>query len=267
MPDANVRIILAGLQLLFVDPKNEKCTVGVLRDAPQGHAFSIKVFQPDATGELQPVARLTEADIKNNLKITVSNTSKTGISRRKMDLDIDRQGGPNDDNRDSFRWVVDFERELYQKQIGAKKAGFLSFLSLNNGELFAHSISKNKLKTKKPSDDDFEEFGHVATQIGVDIVLDQPRSKAVFKNGDETIFTAEGTSRFDVLIERVCGKQPAGAEADANAYYTAIGDLLGDEERIIFAATPLPSAATIVPNTPEDAACLGGNMSRSHPGS
>jgi hypothetical protein len=265
MPEANVRIILAGLQLLFVDPKNKKCTVGVLRDAPQGHEFSIKVFQPDATGELQPVAHLTEADIKNNLQISVSNTSKTGISRRKMDLDIDRLGGPSDQNLDSFRWVVDFERELYQKPIGAKKAGFVSFLSLNNGELFANFLSKNKLKTKKLADVDFEEFGHVATQTGIDIVLDQPKSKAVFKNGNQTIFTADRTSSFRVLIERVCSGQTEGANADANAYFTAIGDLLSDEEKIIFSATPLQTA-TIDPNTPEDAACLGGNMSRSQPG-
>jgi len=259
----NVEITLDGLQLVFVDSQNKKCTVGVLRNAPEGHGFSISVLKADAAGILQPFTRLGEADIKNNLKISVSNTSKTGVSRRKMDAAIDREAGSTPDNRDSFRWVVDFESEIYHKPIGAKKAGFVSLFSINNGELLARSLSKNKLLIKRGMKGSFQEFGTVATKTGIDIVLDQPNSKAVFKNGNQTVFTADSTSTFQINIERLCQKEAGGSDADS--YYTAIGDLVPDPEKIFFSSTPLPPSPT--PPIDPDAACLPGSMSRSKPGS
>jgi hypothetical protein len=262
-PQANVEVTLEGLQMVFVDPKNKQCTVGILRDAPAGHDFLIEIVKKNPAGGGQVIKTLTGADIKSDLAISVSNTSQTGISHRKMDAKINRLQVPvAGANEDSFLWVVDFERDIYQKPIGAKKDGFTSLLTINHGELLTRFVSKNKLKIKKGVKGRFKVFGHVATQTGIDIVLDQPNSQAVFMNGDETVMTFDKDSSFEIIITRVCGKQPGGNDADA--YYTAIGDLVPDDEKIFFSSTPLPGSASIVPNTP-DASCLGGSMSRSHP--
>jgi hypothetical protein len=265
--DANVKIDLEGLQMVFVDKKNEKCRIGVLRDAPEGHPFRISVFKKDANGALAAEPQiLTDDQINSELTIEVTNTSTQGISRRKMRPPINRLAGTVGGNHDSFQWVVDFERELIGKPITVKEEGFLSFLTINNGELLARALSTNQLLTRKGPKGDFELFGTVATRTGIDIVLDQPTSQAVFKNGEDTIFIADRTSNFEILIERVCNKQPGGN--DANAFFTAIGDGLSEDERIFFSSTPLDGEDNEndesdegdggeVPSTP-DASCLQG---------
>ena len=200
---ANVAITLNGLQVVFVDPQSKECTVGVLRQAPKAHEFTIKVLKADDAGVFKDFAELKEADIKNNLQIDVTNTSKTGISRRKMNLKIDRKKGPTFENRDSFRWVVDFEGELYKKPIGAKKAGFKSLLTLNNGELLARTLSENKLRIKKGPNGSWQVFGKVVTKTGIDIVLNLQNSSAVFKNGGTEIFTADKLRNEFVFIAYV----------------------------------------------------------------
>ncbi len=256
--DANVKIDLEGLQMVFVDEKNEKCVVGVLSDTPQGHPFKISIQKEDANGKSLPFAVLNGADIKNELALNVSNTSTPGITRRKMEVAIDRLAGANPQNEDSFRWVVDFERELYKKPISFKKEGFLSFLTVNNGELLARKLSTNQLKTKKGPNGKFELFGTVATRTGIDIVLDRPDSQAVFKNGEDTIFIADHTSTFTILIERVCDLQPGGNDADA--FNTAFGEELDENERIFFSSTPLTAknGPKITIFTTPDASCLPG---------
>jgi hypothetical protein len=262
-PKANIEVTLEGLQLVFVDSEKKQCTVGVLRDAPAGHDFLIEIVKKNPAGGGQVIKTLSGADIKSELAISVSNTSQTGITLRKMDAKIDRRQDPvPDENKDSFLWVVDFERDIYQKPIGAKKDGFTSLLTINHGELLTRFVSDNKLKIKKGPKGKFKVFGHVATQTGIDIVLDQPNSQAVFMNGDETVMTFDKDSSFEIIITRVCGKEPGGNDGDA--YYTAIGHLVPDNEKIFFSSTRLPVGASAVPNTP-DASCLGGSMSRSHP--
>jgi len=255
---ANIQIDLEGLQMVFVDENSEKCTVGVLSDTPQGHPFKISVEKQDANGKLSPFAELNGADIKNELTLNVSNTSKTGITRRKMEMAIDRLAGETDQNKDSFRWVVDFERELYKKPVSFKKKGFLSFLTVNNGELLARKLSTNQLKTKKGPKGRFKLFGKVATRTGIDVVLDRPESQAVFKNGEDTIFIADNTSTFTILIERVCDPQPGGSDADA--FNTAFDEELDENERIFFSSTPLNARKGPKINilTTPDASCLPG---------
>lgn len=259
----NVQVTLNGLLVVFVDPQNTQCRVGVLRQAPGNHTFNIKVVKADANGVFQPFAEIKEADIKNKLELTVSNTTKTGISRRKMNLAIDRKNGPTIGNRDSFRWVVDFEKDIYKKPIGAKKSGFASILTMNNGELLARNLSENELIIKKGLNDPGVVFGKVATKTGIDIVLDKPNSKAVFKNGNKIVFKADKQSRFQILISRGCDNQPGGNDADS--YYTALGHLVPDSEKIFFSSTPLPAGVT--PPIDPDAACLNTQMSQSQPGS
>lgn len=257
----NVELTLDGLIMLFVDPKNEKCRAAVLREAPEDHTLDIKVFKRDAAGKFQLFKEIKGAEVKAKLELTTSNASKTGISRRKMDVAINRLTGPAGGNDDSFRWVVDFESEIYQKPIGAKKTGFASILTVNSGELLARSLSNNNLIIRRGQNGSPQTFGRVATQTGIDIVLDQPSSTTVFKNGDEVIFDADSQSRFQIRISRSCRQQPGGNDADS--YYTAVGDLVPDKEKIFFSSDePALPAGPAPPSTP-DASCLGSSMSQS----
>lgn len=265
----NIELTLDGLITVFVDPKNEKCTAGVLREVPVGHSLSIKVFQPNAAGEFELIREIEEINVKDKLELKVSNTSQTGISRRKMDAVIDRLGGASIENNDSYRWVVDLESEIYKKPIGAKKTGFASVLTVNTGELLARTLSKNSLIIRKGKKGTPKRFGRVATQTGIDIFLDQPKSTAVFKNGDEVIFEADSKSRLRVIISRGCTTQ--SSRNDADFYYTAVGGLVPEGEKIFFSSDPLPAPNTPAPvpvtlrppNTPDDASCLGTRMSQS----
>jgi hypothetical protein len=259
-PQSTVEITLAGLIATFVDPNNEKCTVGVLRDTPGGHGLSITVNKKDANGDFQPFAEIKEADVKDQLEIKVENTSSRGISRR--DKAIDRKAGPTLENRDSFRWVVDFESDLYPEAIGAKKEGFKPTITLNHGELLTRRLSDNELIIKKGLDGPEEIFGVVAVKTGIDIVLDRPDSRAVFTNGGEVVFISDNQASFQIIVDRVCDSQPGGSDADS--YYTALGDLVPDRQKIFFSSTPLPPGVLSVPTTP-DAACFIGHASKSEP--
>lgn len=273
--EANVQVTLQGLQMVFAGAESNSCVVGVLGEVPQGHDFEIDVQQIAANGTPQAVAHLNEGAIKRILTIEVSNASQTGITRRKMDATINRQAiTPNDP--DSFRWVVDFENEIYQEPIGADKDSFVSLLTVNAGELVTRNVSTNKLIVKRPNRDE-EVFGKVATETGVDIVLDLPESKAVFKNGDDIVFEADAQSKFVVTLKRICNANQTGI--DAESFYTAVGSLVPDKEKIRFSATPLgaggfnpinanpadgASVAAGPFNTP-DARCMVATMSRTKP--
>jgi hypothetical protein len=261
----NVKLIIDGLVVVFTDPKDEKCSIGVLGDVPEGHTLRIDVLEPGPDGELEIVKTIDQASVKDRLEIIVSGTSSSGITRRGMDAKIDRKKGA-DGNGDSFRWVVDFETDIYQKPIGAKKEGFASILTVNHGELLTDRISKNNLFIHHGSADrEGTLFGRVATKTALDIVLDQPNSKAVFKNGEEVVFEADSNSRFQLLINRACS---GNAGNDADAYYNAVGQNLRDEEKIFFSADELPPPAPqggLGGPVDPDARCLNIRMSKSDP--
>jgi hypothetical protein len=269
---SKIEVTLVGLIATFVDPENTTCTAGVLRDTPGGHALDITVNKKDDSGVFREFKVINEADVADNLEIRVENTSTLGVSRREEP--INRREGPTPSNRDSFLWVVDFERDLYPKQaIGARRAGFRPTLTMNNGELVARRLSVNELIIRRGPDGPEERFGTVATRAGIDIVLDQPKSRAIFTNGDEVIFEADNQSSFQIIINRGCS-QTGGSDADS--YYTALGDRVPDAQKIFFTATPFPSdegepAEPGDPPTPlalpadPNAACFNGHMSTSQP--
>jgi len=257
--ETNVALTMDGLVMAFTDEKDETCSLGILRNAPAGHDMSIQISRANAQGDFELLETIHPAGIENHLEITVSNTSKTGITRRGTDSKIDRLN-PTVEDRESFLWVVDFENEIYKEPIGAKKEGFAAILTVNHGELLTRNRSHNKLLLKRGLNGQEEEFGFVATKFGIDIVLDRPDSRAVFKNGDRIIFEADSKSSFLLEINRGCS---VNAGNDADSYYTAVGDNVPDDKKIFFGATPLPEGAT-PPNDP-DARCPNMNMARSKP--
>jgi len=229
-----------------------------VRDVPQGHDFEIRILKEDASGTFQPFAQISQPEIKKTLSLKVTNATQNKISRRKMEGTFDRTSGPTPDNVDSFRWVLDLENEIYSKPIGVKPKGFASLLKVNAGELVTRTISTNKL-IKLPPNGAQEIVGRVATRSGIDIVLDKPQSKAVFKNGNKIIFSADSQSRFHITFRRICEANQGGS--DAEAYYTAVGHLIPDPEKIRFSATLEDPS---LPND-SDARCMGCSMSRSKP--
>lgn len=257
---STIQLTLRGLLAIFADDK--ECTVGLLRKTPPHHELKITVNKAVAGGSYKPFLEIKQADIKSELKLEVKN--KTGIYRRKENAPIDRNSGPTLENNDSFRWVVDFEKDIYSKPIGAKKAGFISILTLNNGELLARQISLNKLLTRKGHAGPWEEFGFVACETGIDIVLDQPNSSVVFTNGGKVVFESDPQSSYQIFIDR--GPAPAHHHPsgnDADFYYTAIGHLIPNGDKKFFSSTPLPNGVPL-PVTP-DAVCFNGGGGGSKP--
>lgn len=263
---STIEFTLKGLLAIFVNPDNKECTVGLLRETPPHHEFKISVSKSVAGGEYEPFAEIKRGDIQNLLRLDVKNTSKTGISRRKDTTPIDRINGAMGGNNDSFLWVADFERDFYHKPVGARKAGFISILTLNNGELLTRELSTNKLLTRKEGAVESEEFGFVACETGIDIILDQPTSSAVFTNGGKEIFRADSESSYKVFIDR--GPLPTHDHPnrnDADFYYTALGHLIPDPEKIFFSSTPPPVLTGPQPPATPDAACFNGGGGGSHP--
>jgi hypothetical protein len=251
----NVQVTLEGLIATFVDPKNEKCLAGVLRNAPAGHDLKIIIKKADANGDFQPFMEINEKDVADELQIWVENVSEPGIRRR--ETPIDRLAGPTIENRDSFLWVVDFEKDLYpDKNIDTNKAGFRPMLTLNNGELVARALSPNELIIRRGAHGLEEVFGVVAVKTGIDIVLDQPNSKATFTNGEKLVFEADPNSFFKVVVSRVCFSVPGGSDADA--YHSAIAQNVPVEERLFFSSTNPPQGSLSVPSN-QDAACFVAN--------
>lgn len=260
---STIELTLRGLLVIYVSRDKKKCTVGFLDKAPPHHGFKISVFKGDAagtTGSFQLFTEIDAPDISRELTIDVKDTSKIGISRRDQGVHarIARASGAAGGNEESFLWVLDFEGDLYHKPVGTNLAGFISLLTVNNGELLTRKISENKLFTIVNHIGPAQEFGFVAVESGIDIVLDQPQSTAVFKNGGTPVFAADSQSSFKVIFDRgIPLTHHHAAGNDGDSYYTAIGHLIPDPEKKFFSSYPTLAPGPGLLVTP-DAACFNG---------
>ncbi|MCA1633610.1 MAG: hypothetical protein LC802_07810 [Acidobacteria bacterium] len=230
------------------------CEMGAVRDAP-GHVFSLRVRKNNV--DVPIGAPPTE------LQLDVQNITQTGIRRRQMDAVIDRLRGSTPINKQSFKWVLDFEgNELYGQAIGANRAKLHPTLRIEHGELFAETLSQNHLVYRRLPTDPWTHIGIVATQVRAFIDLDQPTSEAVLKNGGvpvEATRTRRG-EQLDIIMRMVHpDDEPLGIphNQDANHYHLAIGQGLGPADIVTFDSTPVIPLP--VPISPE-ASCLVGQM-------
>ncbi len=260
----NITVIIAGMIALFFDENDGQvaaCQAGVLRDAP-GHIFEAVITRmgnPPQVTTLQP--------IENELRLEVCNTGGTGVSFRNMDAQIDRLSDTESGDPQSFKWALDFEGdELYGREVGADRSRFRSILSVNGGELFTHVVSTNKLLARSENDPpgEFRTIGKVATEIGIEINLDRPESRARFYNGTSQMFEVGPDDHVEIVLKRirppVHDHHGANHNEDANFYYSAVGMKLGPGEKQLFSSTQLPAGSP--PASPE-AACLVGKFSKS----
>ena len=260
---STIEVTLKGLLVIYVSADELTCTVGFLDKTPPHHGFKISVLKGDAAGTAGSFQLFTEIDapdISHDLTIEVKNTSTSGISRRDKGVHarIARASGPAGGNDESFLWVLDFKRDLYHKPIGTNLNGFKSLLTVNNGELLTRKISENKLFTIVNHTGPAQEFGFVAVESGIDIVLDQPQSTAVFKNGGRPVFVADSQSSFKVIFDRgipLIHHHAVGNDGDF--YYTAIGHLIPGPEKKFFSSYPTLAPGPGLLVTP-DAACFNG---------
>lgn len=228
----NINITLSGLLAIFT--MKRPCEVGFLKRAHHPHKLEVKVTEIDKSGITKDI---TPCTLKDPLELIV--TPSQGISFRKLPRIIKRKSPPAAGTEDSFAWAVDLENdELYGKEIGAKKAGFRSFLIFNSGELFTAAISETMLERLDPGERDFKPFGFVAVKIGVHIPLDQPGVKAVLMNGSDStpVFVSQPDKRYEISIDRGSVNPPTDPVTDAESYYLdkAIGGKLKDSEKIHF---------------------------------
>jgi hypothetical protein len=278
MPAPNITIFFEGMILLFFADKNvetgtaSSCQVGILRNAP-GHIYEIKVLKMGAAPEL---TMYEEEDIRFSLSLKVEGAAQPGINFQGWDKVIDRLHGTGE--RDSFRWALDIERELYPDMaggIGADRKRFRSILRLNNGTFFTKVISDNALLTCDQDANPTGVIGKVATRLGVNITLDAA-GKATFLNGKEKIFEAAAVDQYIVSVNRTRPLSEHSAvgdhhethaasrhNRDADFFYDAIGQEVAS--KVYFMSTVLPSGALLggVPPVGPEAACLVGTMSES----
>jgi hypothetical protein len=124
--------------------------------------------------------------------------------------------------------------ELYGTPIGGvDPRGFSSILTFNGGALFTFDKpNENILQIQRRRDIPYERFGRVALRLGIDFLT---ATKAVFKNGADTVFDSSNEEGTDYIIEITHDalEHPPVVE-DANHYYTAVGTTIPPNQRILF---------------------------------
>jgi hypothetical protein len=253
-PGATIHV--EGLIIIFFErnPNNQivACKLGALRNAP-GHVFSV-AYQKNL-GAVTPV---NPADPM--LRLEARGGAQTGITFEKPNEVINRICGTGDPQ--SYRWVLDFEgQELYKKPIGADRNQFRSFLRFEHGKLSTEQRSENHLLIRpalKPTEP-WILVGKVATKVRASVALDVDGSEVEFFNGATPVVKAVKGEQLDIFMKLTHPDEEAEDtphDADANMYYSAIGQRLGAQEIHTFGSTKLVSSGPVAP----EASCLVGSL-------
>ena len=242
VPDISIR--LEGLMGLFFDKdgggQRVLCKVGVVKDA-RDHKVSLAVTK---NGQNIPV------QVGSRLELDVQNTGSPGLSFAPGN--VDRHGKQDSE---SYKWILDFEGgELYNFEIGADPTMFVPILQLNKGELYTIKVSKNKLISfdeKIPPG--AQVIGRVATEVGVRIFLDTPRSRATFKNDGSLVFEASPGDKYEIVLRNTRPHEHGDRHPDdANLFYPAVGHKIPAGGKKHFTSTPLnrisPEASCLIPD-------------------
>lgn len=244
----NVDLTFEGMIALFFE-KNAggqvvACQAGVLKDAP-GHHFDLDIVRKG-----NPPHPVPTGPIKPALKLEVSPDPIISFEPG----DINRQDGTG--AQQSFKWVLDFESEVYNFPIGSSMNAFQSILHMNGGEFFTRDKSTNKLIVFDESVGNCTNIGIVATVVGVRIELAAGQT-ARFLNGSSELFTATPADAFEVKLlnsrPHAHGGNAAQHHGDANFFYSAVGHMIPHGQKKVFSSTVFSTSRTDA--TPE-ASCL-----------
>ena len=260
MADIEIKVegIIAMLFRKDADGKLIECVLGVVNGVPK-HELEIK-YKKNAEAEV------TIDPTVPKLKLTVEKTSTTGIRLFKPQM-INRVTLQGD--QASSSWILDFELELYKRDIGVDMTKFRHVFRINNGEIFTREISANHLLSRSEADphEPLTLIGRVATRFGIRTDLDQTDSKAVLSNDAGTIVELKKTDKLEMKVGLVCPTcEHTGQDTGhANNYYKAMGQKLAFGEKLLFSSTKMPLLGTSPPIAPE-ASCLPGRLGSSNPG-
>jgi hypothetical protein len=134
---------------------------------------------------------------------------------------------------ESFRWFVGLENsELYNRPIGSNGM-FESLLTFDGGQIFTFDRpNESILQIQRRRADPYVDFGRVASSLGIDFLS---AGRAVFKNGTTTVFDSslEANTNYKIDIIHDAPQHPPTVE-DANHYYTVLGTMIPESERIWF---------------------------------
>lgn len=252
-----ITVALEGLMVLFTN-KSSECMIDLLRDAP-AHNLSIVILEKESEGgEFKEKDRFINREAEGSFDLDVQNNPNPGIRKRDESKIIDRF---KDSDSKCFNWLIDFEKDFFTPPIGARRDGFISFIKVNDGEIFTQLVSENHLQYRRANSDQWVHFGRVAVEMGIEIKLDTPQSRAVFtKIGGRSCELVRG-KEYIIRIERKDTTAPVTG-SDAELYFKAIGSLLGPEQPMYFRSfPPLVQANAEPPNTP-DATCPQGRLSK-----
>jgi hypothetical protein len=257
-----ITLIVKGLVAIFINPGATECQLGMIREAPPGHKLEVKIWKYN--NQVNPPQYIEfatlGAGLAEQVNLNVANTVQTNIRKHLPDEQINRLSGAGDTR--SFRWIVDFETELYQKEIGARRDSFRSFFKFNIGEIFTHKRSINDLQIRRARQSEWIPFGKVAVEVKVEITLDKRESTAILTNGGNVIFQSGPETSYLIHIDRGDESAHTSVSYDADYYFPAVGTKLDlATERVFFkSVTPVNPS----PGTPE-AACFEGYLSTSQP--
>ena len=266
MPSINIRF--GGIIALLYerDQANNPitCVLGVVEGVPD-HKLTIECTKKD-----NGVDTVIPIDTQvANLRLEIEGTTENGIRRVKEQL-VDRITGDGD--QDSFSWILDFEDELYDREIGVDPRRFRNIFRINNCEVFTDTLSENLLLCNDEANPHESPtlIGKVATVVGLRADLNTEKSVARLFDGANQI--AEITPGQELNMKMFFDCDHVIAEnglrpGHANHYYRALGTKLLFGERKLFSSTKMPQVQNVGtgPATP-DASCLVGGGGRSNPG-
>ena len=264
---ANINIRFRGIIALLYERDQAgnpiTCVLGVVEGVPD-HKLTIDCKKIVNTIET-PVPINTQAA---QLQLEIEGSNFNGISRFSEAL-VNRITGPGAGvDPQSFSWILDFEDELFQREIGVDPTRFRTVFRVNNCEVFTARISDNLLLCNSEANPHESPtlIGRVATEVGIRANLETPASVARLFDGNNQIVEVSQNETLNLDISFDCdhaldenGLRPG----HANHYYRALGTKLLFGERQLFSSTKL--LGPIGPATP-DASCLVGGGGRSNPG-
>lgn len=218
-----IEITLRGILVFFIKDGAQTCEVRFLRNPPEDHVLTIDLTRKTRSGTAQFVRQLTVKDIQPSLRLEITNPTQPGVHLYTQ-RGFDRQNNNGDLN--DFRWVVDFENDLYGGPVKVNPDGFLARLTINNGLFFTEKKSIDNLIIKGENDGEDVVFGRVAVGIGGSIYLNHSDSTGVFMNGDEKVleFFPEPDIVYGINISQspLPDMVEQSKSADANFYSTVI---------------------------------------------
>ncbi len=186
----DIKLTFAGIMVASIREDRPLCHFGIVKKAPD-HVVKVEIAKAHGdSGVREVLATFGDYDLAPRFSLSVSEPLHPGIQLFKGDVEFDRLQDKGDSL--DYRWVLDFDSEVYPEGLTVNEGGFRSIFELDNGLFLTRRISDDQLRKKRldPTTGKAENeptiIGRVATAIGAHIFLGDGGS-AVFTNGEKAI--------------------------------------------------------------------------------